>query len=129
VLRDRLLRQRWLVALVVAWGVALAALPRLADAAPLPPGREGDIGDLEARRAVLEGRIVRAALLGVGLSPAEAAATLERLTEAERAELAARAHELGAGGCGVELLAFSIIVAMLAILILELAGRRILSRP
>ncbi|MBI4013716.1 MAG: hypothetical protein HY359_15465 [Candidatus Rokubacteria bacterium] len=47
----------------------------------------------------------------------------------EPAELAVRAHELRAGGSGVELLAFAIIVALLVVLVLELSGRRVISRP
>jgi hypothetical protein len=129
-LREQLLSRGWLVYGVVAWGVALAAAPYAADPVPLPPVAEaagaGDLGDL---RAALEGKIVRGRLLTVGLSPAGLAAALERLTPVERSELAARAQELSAGVSGVEFLAFGIILAMLVVLILELMGRRVISRP
>lgn len=129
-LRDRLLSRRWLVYLIVAWGVALVVAPRAADAAPLPPARAGGPGgDLDEIRAALEGKLVRQRLLALGVSPADAAAALGRLTPAERAELAARSHELAAGGVGVEFLAFAVIVALLVVLILELTGRRVISRP
>lgn len=129
-MRDRLLRPRWLVYLVVAWGLALAAVPRLAEAAPLPPaGEDGRGAPPDAVRELLERRLVLDRLQALGVSPAEAAAALERLTPAERAELATRADELAAGGNGVEFLAFAIIVGLLVILILELMGRRVISRP
>ncbi len=129
-LRDRLLHLRWLVYLIVAWGITLAALPHPAEAAPLPPAGAGAAaGDPEAVRHLLEGKIIRERLAALGVSPAEAAAALERLSPEERSELAARAQELSAGGSGVEFLAFAIIVALLAILILELLGRRVISRP
>ena len=129
-LRDGLLRSRWLVYLIVAWGVVVAAAPHPGEAAPLPPARDAAArGDLDAVRGTLEQKLVVERLLALGVSPAEAAAALERLSPSERAELAARAEELGAGGSAVEFIAFAIIVAMLVILILELMGRRVISRP
>lgn len=129
-LRDRLLSRRWLVFPIVAWGVALAVAPRAADAAPLPPaGENGAAGEPAELRALLEARTVRQELLALGVSPADVETALARLTPAERAELAVRAHELRAGGSGVEFLAFAVIVALLVVLILELSGRRVISRP
>ena len=129
--RDRWLRARWLIWLVIAWSVALASAPRLGDAAPLPPAREeGASGDLGDVRAVLEHRVVRAQLAALGVSEPEAAEVWQRLTPIEREELAARAHELRAGGDPVAAgVAIAIIVAMAVILALELIGRRIISRP
>ena len=129
-LRDRLLHPRWLVYAIVVWGVTLAAVPHRADAASLPPARDGAASaDLDAVQALLEAKVIRERLAGLGVSPGEAAAALERLTPAERSELAARAQELGAGGNDIAFLAFAILVALLVILILELLGRRVISRP
>ena len=129
--RDRWLRPRWLIWLIVVWSVALASAPRLGDAAPLPPAREGGAaGDLDDIRALLEHRLVRAQLADLGVSAAEAAELWQRLTPSEREELAARADELRAGGDPVAAgVAIAIIVAMAVILVLELIGRRIISRP
>ena len=64
------------------------------------------------------------------MSPSEATALWQRLTPAEREELAARADELRAGGDPVAAgVAIAIIVAMFVILALELIGRRVISRP
>ena len=129
-LRDRLLSARCLVYLIVAWGVAWAAVPHLAEAAPLPPARDGAAaGDLEAVRTLLERKVVRERLGALGLSPAEAATVLDRLTPEERSELAARTQELDAGGNTAAILAVAIILALLVILVLELMGRRVISRP
>jgi hypothetical protein len=129
--RDSLLRPRWLVWLAVAWSVTLAAAPRLTEAAPFPPARgAGSVGDLEGARTILEYRLVRAQLAALGVSEADAAEVWKRLTPAERAELLGRADELGAAGdplaAGV---AIAIVVAMFVILALELIGRRVISRP
>ena len=121
--RDRWLRPRWLIWLIVAWSVALASAPRLGDAAPLPPGRAGGAaGDLDDVRALLEHRLVRAQLADLGVSAPEAAELWQRLTPAEREELVG-GDPVAAG------VAIAIIVAMAVILVLELIGRRIISRP
>lgn len=122
--------RRWLVWLVVLWGIGTAALPRLAEGAPLPPARaEGAGGDLERVRALLEQRLVREHLRALGVSEAEAAEVWRRLTPEERAEMAARLDELGAGGNAAAVLAVAIIVGLLVIFVLELLGRRVISRP
>lgn len=129
-LRDRLLAVRWLVYLVVAWAVLLAALPRVSEAAPLPPARAGAVeGDLEAVRVLLEQKVARERLAALGLSPEEVRGLLDRLTPEERSELAARAAELGTGGDVVGIIAVAIILTMVVILVLELMGRRVISRP
>jgi hypothetical protein len=129
--RDRMLPPRWLVWLVLAWSVAIAAVPRVGDAAPLPPERAADAAsDADAARVLAERRLVQARLARLGVSETEAAALWERLTPAERAEVAERVSELQAGGDPVAAgVAIAIIVAMLVILALELIGRRVISRP
>ncbi len=130
-IRDRLLRPRWLVWLVIAWGVTMSAAPRLGEGAPLPPASAADApGDLDLARALLEHRRVGAELKALGVSESDAAELWGRLTPTERAEMAARVDELRAGGnplaAGV---AIAIILAMVVILALELIGRRVISRP
>ena len=127
----RMLRPRWLVWLVLAWSVAMASVPRLGEASPLPPAGGADAtSDPGAHRAFAERRLVQAKLATLGVSEAEAAELWERLTPAERAELAERADELRAGGDPVAAgVAIAIIVAMVVILALELMGRRVISRP
>jgi len=130
VIRERLLRSRWLVWPAVLWGVATIAAPRLGETAPLPPVRAAAPVVASAVAAPLAHPIVQARLAALGVSPDDAAALWARLTPAERTELAARADELHAGGdplaAGV---AIAIIVAMVVILALELIGRRVISRP
>lgn len=129
--RARLFRPRWLVWLVMSWSVAMASAPRLSEAASLPPVRAaGAVGDLEVTRTLLERRLVQAQLAALGVSDAEVTELWQRLTPAERTELAARADELRAGGDPVAAgVAIAIIVAMLMVLVLELMGRRVISRP
>ncbi|MBI3454872.1 MAG: PA2779 family protein [Candidatus Rokubacteria bacterium] len=128
--RDRLLNRRWLIYLTTAWAVILAAAPHVTEAAPLPPRADGrSTGDLDGLRALLEQRIIRERLAGLGVSATEAAMVIERLSPAERAELAARVQELSPGGDGAVVFGVLLIVAALVILILELLGKRVISRP
>jgi hypothetical protein len=89
----------------------------------------GAAGDLDRLRMALETRVVREELARQGLSPADAEATLARLSPQERSELALRVQELGAGGAGVAFLAWGIILALVVILLLELFGREVTSPP
>jgi hypothetical protein len=110
--------------------VLLAAVPRVSEAAPLPPARAGAAeGDLQAVRVLLEQKVARERLAALGLSPDEVRGLLDRLTPEERSELAARAEELGTGGDVVGIIAVAIILTMVVILVLELMGRRVISRP
>ena len=91
----------------------------------LPAGR--------ARTAVIDPSTEQAVAdiaLGSAQDVDAAAALWERLTPAERAEVAERVSELQAGGDPVAAgVAIAIIVAMFVILALELIGRRVISRP
>jgi hypothetical protein len=131
-LRDRLLGVRWLLYLVVAWGILSAGVPSLGEALPLPPAGAGaDGADLEAIRLALEQRIVGERLAALGIAPEDAAAVVARLSPEERAELAARAQELevGGGAAVAAAVAIVIVIAMAVVLFLELIGRRVVSRP
>jgi hypothetical protein len=112
---------------VLTWAILLGLLPRIVEGAPLPPaGRPAT----EAPVAALEWRLAAARLEALGVSPDEAAARLARLSSEERGLLAARLNELGAGGDpAASVVAIAIIVGLLVVLILELMGRRVISRP
>jgi hypothetical protein len=148
----------WLGTLLVAWGLAAAVWPPTPAAAraeprgpvpaalspePAPAAAAASIvlpasgatpargsppvtpgapdRDAEARE-LLETRL--------GLSPQDARLLLERLTPDERREMVARAEELGVGGSpALVALGVAAAVAFIVILVLELMGRRVVSRP
>jgi len=120
----RLLRHPRLVLPVLAWAVLLALVPQGGEAAPLPP-----VATETADPADLEARLVVAHLVALGVGVADARGSLARLSDAERRELARRLDEVGTGGSVAAVLAISIIVGLLAVLVLELIGRRVVSRP
>jgi hypothetical protein len=122
----RLLVRPRVVLPVLTWALALGALPHLADAAPLPPATASPAAP---DPSALEARLVTARLVALGLSAEEATARLETLSAAERHALAQRLDELDAGGSPAAAIAVAIIVGLLVVLILELMGRRVISRP
>jgi hypothetical protein len=119
-LRTRVLCPRWLTVALVLWVAAWLTLPAPAEGAPLPPTRSPVLDasvDEPAELAALQRMLV-----AQGLTPSDAAIVLERLTPAERAELALRIDELAAGGdAGVWIIVVLIVVAIL--LYLPMAGR------
>ena len=122
----RLLVRPRIVLPILAWALVLGTLPHLAGAAPLPPATASPAAP---DPAALEARLVTARLVTLGLSAEEATARLEALSDAERHALAQRLDDLDAGGSPAAALAVAIIVGLLVVLILELMGRRVISRP
>ncbi|HZS34444.1 MAG TPA: hypothetical protein VFC42_13825 [Methylomirabilota bacterium] len=119
-LQARFLRPRWLAVTLIGWAALWVALPGPAAGAPLPPMPAA--GSSAAAPDGSDPGVVRLALLAQGLAPADADAVLARLSPAERAELAARASEVRAGGDGgILILALILLVAVL--LYLPMAGR------
>jgi len=121
----RLLVQPRVVLPVLAWALVLGLLPHVTEAGPLPP--------LTATRGddptALETRLILAHLVALGVSPEDTSARLAALSDAERHALAQRLDEVEAGGSAAAAIAVAIIVGLLVVLILELMGRRVISRP
>lgn len=110
---------------ILAWAVVLGLLPRLAETAPVPPSSPAVPVDV----AGLEARVIAAHLVALGLSVEEADRRVAALDPQERHALATRLDEVAVGGNAAGALAAVIIVGLLVILVLELMGRRIVSRP
>ena len=68
-------------------------------------------------------------LVALGLSPEDARTSWARLSDDERRALAQRLEEVGTGGSIAAVFAIAIIVGLVAVLVLELIGRRVVSRP
>lgn len=121
----RLLARPRVVLPVLAWALLLGLLPHVTEGAPLPPAAAA-AGD---GPSTLETRLLLVHLAALGVSPEEAQARLAALSAAERRELAQRLEELEPGGSAAAAVAVAIIVGLLVVLILELMGRRVISRP
>ncbi len=131
-LRDWLLARSPLLYVLIAWGIMISLWPAPVLGAPLPAQlSQGDVAgrDLETVRHTLEMQAVRQQLEALGVTPAEAEAKLARLSSDELHQLAQRAEEIRAGGDEVlGALVFVLLVILLVIVILELMGRKVISR-
>jgi hypothetical protein len=116
------LRRRRFVGPVLVWALLLGTFPRFGEPAPFPPGASPD--------APAEAPLVAARLVALGVDPSEAAARLRALSADELRELAARIGEIETGGNpAAAALAIAIVAGLLVVLVLELLGRRVVSRP
>ena len=131
--RTRMLN-RPLCLVVLVLSVGLALLPRVTDGAVLPSAPasspRASAEELNRLMTALERKAVATRLEGLGLSRGEVGAKLATLSDEELHRLAIQVDQLGAGGDGVAgAIAAVLIFALLIILILELLGRRVVSRP
>lgn len=115
--------------LVLALSLSLALIPRLADGAPLASKPVASTDDLNQVMSAIEQKVVATRLEEMGLSQTEVAAKVQTLNDDELHRLASRADQLGAGGDAASAVAAVVIFVLLLILILELLGRRVISRP
>ena len=95
-------------------GVESAALPQTARAA-----------DLARVQAALESRIIQQKLMDYGLSSTEAMARVNRLSDRQLHELAARTDSVQAGGDAVDLFFGLVVVALLVVVLVYLLQGRI----
>jgi hypothetical protein len=117
---------RRLVLGVAVWAAVLGVVPAVGEAAPLAP-RATHETPIDA--SALERRLVTARLVALGVSRAEVTARLATLSDDEQRQLATRLDEAAAGGSPAAALAVAIVVGLLVVLVLELLGRRVISRP
>ena len=119
--------------LVILLSVSIALIPRWTDAAPIPSGAVSAPAaapeELQRVLRALEQKTVAHRLAQLGLSAREVTQKIEALGDDELHALASRAAEVEAGGDGAGAIAMVIIFALLIILLLELLGRRVISRP
>ena len=120
-----------IAALIVMSSFAAPAEAMFVPAAPgeeasAQPHMSGDrAADLAKVRSVLESKIVQQKLMDYGLSPTEAMARVNRLSDQQLQEFAARTDSVQAGGDGVDLLFGLVIVALLVVVLVDLLQGRI----
>jgi parvulin-like peptidyl-prolyl isomerase len=94
------------------------------DETPASQRMSGDrAADLARVQSVLESRIIQQKLMDYGLSPTEAIARVNMLSDRQLHELAARTDSVQAGGHGVDVLGLLIVAALVVVLVLLLQGR------
>ena len=89
------------------------------------PDRQADLGAIQK---TLESTVVKQRLVDFGLSPEEALARINRLSDEQTHRLAANLDSLQAGADGVDALIFLLVVAIIVVVVLEATGHHVIFR-
>jgi hypothetical protein len=116
--------------LLLALACAALAAPAFAGLAPSRPSGETSItttrdADLIAVRRALEEKVVAQKLRDYGVTPEEAKARIESLSDQDLHQLATATKGLPSGGDGLGALVTVLIIVLLVILILKLLNKEI----
>jgi hypothetical protein len=84
--------------------------------------------DIDAIQKTLESTVVKQRLTELGLSSGEALARVNMLSDEQIHQVASNLDSLQAGGDGVGLLIFLLLVALIVVLVLQVSGRRVIVR-
>ncbi len=95
---------------------------------PSGPPDQARQADLNGIQKTLETAMIKQRLADYGLSPADAMARINGLSDAQIHEFAANMNSLQAGADGVDALVFLLLVAVIVVLVLELTGHRVIVR-
>ncbi len=84
--------------------------------------------DMATIQKTLESTVVKQRLMDYGLSPDEAMARVNKLSDQQVHQFAAQLNSLQAGADGADAVIFVLLVVILVILILELTGHHVILR-
>ena len=117
------------IALYLAFAALVITLPAPAWAMYLPGTRPAERqADLRAIRKALESAVVKQRLTDLGLSPAEAMMKINALSGEEVHRFASHLDSVQAGGSAVDALVIFLLVAVIALGVLELTGQSVIIR-
>lgn len=77
-------------------------------------------------RSVLEHRLITQRLADLGLSPEEIDARLSQLSDSQLRQLAAQLDSVMAGGDGLGVIVFLLVIAILAVILIQISGHKII---
>ncbi len=87
--------------------------------------RKADLADIQK---ILESTVIKQRLMDFGLSPEEAMARINQLSDEQVHQFAAKLDSLQAGGDGLGLLIFLLVVAIVVVVVMEATGHHIIIR-
>ncbi len=119
-----------LLALYLAFATLLLTLPSQGWAMFIPSGQATSARqtDMITIQKTLESAVVKQRLMDFGLSPEEAMARTNRLSDDQVHQFAANLDSLQAGADGVDALIFLLLVAIVVVVVLEATGHRVILR-
>ncbi len=118
------------LALYLVFAVFFMTMPAQGWAMFIPSGRPDQVrqADLNGIQKTLETAMIKQRLSDYGLSPADAMARINSLSDTQIHEFAANMNSLQAGADGVDALIFLLLVAVIVVLVLELTGHHVIVR-
>jgi hypothetical protein len=119
-----------LLSLYLVFAMLLLTLPAQGWAMFIPVGQAPSArqADLSAIQRTLESTVVKQRLMDVGLSPDEAMARINGLSDEQTHMLAANLDSLQAGADGLGALVFLLVVAIIVVVVLQATGRSVVIR-
>ena len=118
------------LALYLVFSMLLLTLPAQGWAMFIPSGQTGPArqADMITIQKALESTVVKQRLMDYGLSSDEAMARINRLSDEQIHQFAAKLDSLQAGAHGVDGLIFLLLVAIVVVVVLEATGHHIIFR-
>lgn len=119
------------LSLYLVFAMVLVSFPAQGWAMFIPVGQENTArqADVAAIQKALESTVIKQRLMDIGLSPQEALARINTLSDAQVHQFASRLDSLQAGADdGVGALIFLLLVAIIVVVILETTGHRVIIR-
>ncbi len=127
-----MLKRVWLkiISVYLAFALTLITFPATGWAMFLPSRTAGIArqADMAAIQKALESTVLKQRLMDYGLSPEEARARINQLSDEQVHQFASRLDAVQAGADGVDALVFLLLVAILVVVLLELTGHRVIVR-
>ncbi len=120
-----------LLSIYLVFAVMLISLPAQGWAMFIPAGQGEAVrqADLRAVQKTLESTVVKQRLMDYGLSPEEAMARINALSDEQIHQFASQLESLQAGADdGVGVVIFLLLVAIVVIIVLEATGHRVIVR-
>jgi len=117
-----------MISIYLVFAMVLMTLPAQGWAMFIPSTGADTVrkADMATIQKTLEATVVKQRLMDYGLSPDEAMARVNTLSDAQVHQFAAQLDSLQAGADGVDLLIFLLLVAVIVVLILQLSGHRVI---
>ncbi len=120
-----------LLSIYLVFAMVLISFPAQGWAMFIPSGQAGNTrqADIRAIQKNLESTVVKQRLMDFGLSPEEAMARVNKLSDEQVHQFASRLDSLQAGADdGVGVVIFLLLVAILVVVILEATGHHVIFR-
>jgi hypothetical protein len=120
-----------LLSIYLVFAMMLISLPAQGWAMFIPAGQGEAVrqADLHAVQKALESTVIKQRLMDYGLSPEEAVARINALSDTQVHQLASQLDSLQAGADdGVGAIIFLLLVAIIVVVVLEATGHRVIVR-